>query len=95
MDQDIQMPPSTFPLSSLQFIPHYVPEPPEGGFVDILVIRSFGTSGSAIVSYEVTGTGSAIPGLDIQPATGTLVFSDGETSKNLRLEILPDMVRLG
>lgn len=57
---------------------------PEGAVSQIEVRRSSGT-GAASVQYSTSG-GS--PGRDYTPASGTLSFADGETSKTIALQTL-------
>lgn len=61
----------------------------ESGPAALTVARTNGTSGSVAVDYTTTGL-SATPGSDFIPASGTLTFADGETSKTIFIQVLND-----
>ncbi len=60
-----------------------------GGIATITVIRTSGSRGVVSVDYATTPV-TATPGADYQPVSGTLTFSDGETSKAINIPILDD-----
>ena len=59
------------------------------GTAAITVARSGGSTGSVSVNYA-TSDGSAAAGSDYTPATGTLTFADGETTKSFTIPIIND-----
>jgi hypothetical protein len=59
------------------------------GAVTITVTRSGGGSGSVSVRYA-TSNGTASSGSDYTPASGTLVFGSGQTSKTFTVGIRED-----
>jgi len=44
------------------------------------------------VTWNVTADNGANTGLDVSPISGQVTFSEGETSKNIIIDSLPDMV---
>ena len=64
------------------------------GHIDVNVIRTGDTSGTATVNYttsdEPTGTGHASQASDYEMAVGTLTFAPGETSKTFPVLIVDD-----
>ena len=44
------------------------------------------------VAWNVTADNGANPALDVSPISGQVTFSAGETSKNIIIDSLPDMV---
>jgi hypothetical protein len=69
--------------------PSYTAE--EGGAVVLTVNRVAGSAGAVSVRYTVTG-GTATPGSDFTPLTGTLTFADGETRKTVTIPVTRDKV---
>ncbi|GFQ77597.1 adhesion G-protein coupled receptor V1, partial [Trichonephila clavata] len=63
----------------------------EGG-VQIVVVRNAGSDGVAQVNYTTLAE-TAIPYKDFVPASGTLVFKEGETRKIIHIPILDDEIR--
>jgi hypothetical protein len=59
------------------------------GSVVITVTRTLGTADTASVNYS-TSDGSATANADYTPASGTLFFASGETTKTFTVEILND-----
>ncbi len=59
--------------------------------VEITVSRTSGTAGTVSVDYA-TGGGTALPFIDYTPASGTLVFGDGETTKTFNVVLLDDLI---
>ncbi|MCU1268378.1 MAG: Na-Ca exchanger/integrin-beta4 [Acidobacteria bacterium] len=59
------------------------------GFVTVNLIRTGGSKGVLAVDYT-TADITATAGADYVPASGTLVFNDGETSKTFDIPILDD-----
>jgi uncharacterized repeat protein (TIGR01451 family) len=57
------------------------------GLAAITVVRSLGARGSVTVHYETLG-GNAAPGVDYTPASGTLVFADGQTTQTIFVPVL-------
>ncbi len=60
------------------------------GRASILVQRTGGTSDFLFVDYATTTTGTATPGLDFVPTSGTLVFNPGETAVAFSVAIIND-----
>ncbi len=59
------------------------------GSAPITVNRVGGTMGTVTVKYATNG-GSATPGTDYTPVSGTLTFNDGETSKSFSVPVMDD-----
>ena len=59
------------------------------GTLNISLVRSGGSAGSLTVNYA-TGGGTATAGQDYMPASGTVTFADGETSKTFGILIVDD-----
>ncbi|MBS1797089.1 MAG: carboxypeptidase regulatory-like domain-containing protein [Acidobacteria bacterium] len=57
----------------------------------VTVTRTNGTAGTVSVDYATQG-GTATPVTDYQPASGTLVFGDGETTKTFPVILADDTV---
>jgi hypothetical protein len=66
----------------------------EGGTAVLTVNRVAGSAGSASVNYAVTG-GTATPGSDFTPVSGTLTFADGQTSQTITIPTNADAVAEG
>ena len=56
------------------------------------VYRARGTFGHVTVAWNVTAYNGANTALDVSPISGQVTFSEGETSKNIIIDSLPDMV---
>jgi hypothetical protein len=61
-------------------------------YVEITVARAHGAKGRVPVDYK-TQDGTASSPADYTPAAGVLVFNDGETEKNFKVQIKNDNVR--
>ena len=61
----------------------------DAGTAQIDVVRSNGSDGQVTVDYD-TELGTADPGNDYTPVSGTLVFEDGETVQTIVIPILDD-----
>jgi hypothetical protein len=59
------------------------------GSVVITVVRTFGTADTMTVNYS-TSDGTATANADYTPASGTLFFASGETTKSFTIQILDD-----
>jgi parallel beta-helix repeat protein len=59
------------------------------GCVVVAVHRTDGNSGEVTVHYTTVG-GTATPGVDYTPTSGTLTFADGETTKTFCVPVLND-----
>jgi ELWxxDGT repeat protein len=59
------------------------------GSIVLTVTRTGGSDGPVSVAY-VAGGGTAVSGVNYQPASGILTFLDGETSKTITLNVLDD-----
>src|SRR5262249_21102082 len=59
------------------------------GSITITVTRTGGSDGSVSVTYTAGG-GTAISGVNYQPASGVLTFGDGQTSKTFTIAVLDD-----
>jgi hypothetical protein len=55
----------------------------------ITVTRTGGVAGAATVNYA-TGGGTATPGTDYTPVSGTLTFAPGETTKTFTVSLIDD-----
>ena len=60
-----------------------------GGCAVLTILRSDGDTGAVTVHYRTEG-GTATPGLDYTPVSGTLMFADGETMKTVCIPVLGD-----
>lgn len=52
-------------------------------------------SGQPVIVAYATGIGTAVPGVDYLPASGSLVFSPGTTSKTITVKVIGDTVTEG
>lgn len=68
---------------------YYVDESTEAGYAEIFVVRNNGSDGQVTVGYETSDL-SALSNIDYTPASGVLVFNDGETRKNFKVSIIDD-----
>ncbi|MEQ2283323.1 hypothetical protein AMECASPLE_010101, partial [Ameca splendens] len=66
----------------------------EEEMVNVTVIRSYGSLGSVLVTYETSGY-TAVSGMDFVPASGRLLFTPGQTSQEVTLHILDDSLPEG
>ena len=62
----------------------------DDGTLTITVVRTGGSDGAVTVNYA-TSNGSATAGDDYTANSGTLTFADGETSKDIELQIIDDI----
>jgi CSLREA domain-containing protein len=62
----------------------------EGTQVLVTVSRTGGSAGTVSVDYATSSTSSATPGSDYTSTSGTLVFADGELTKNFSVNLLQD-----
>jgi hypothetical protein len=60
----------------------------------VTVMRTGGVNGAATVNYA-TGGGTATPGSDYTPTSGTLSFAEGETTKTFTVSLIDDNVYEG
>ena len=74
---------------ALQFTSSNYSAQENAGFATIQVTRTGGSDGAVSVNYA-TSNGSAIGGQDYAPASGTLTFANGETSKSFTISITDD-----
>eukprot|EP01052_Picozoa_sp_SAG31_P032851 SAG31_NODE_3647_length_4030_cov_2.232002_2_plen_155_part_00 len=58
-------------------------------FAIVPVTRTYGSAGRVTIDYE-TVDGVAIAGKDYVSVKGTLVFEDGETSKDIKVPVILD-----
>ena len=80
--------PGTLQFSSATYV---VTE--DGGTATITVTRNGGTSGLVTVDYATVPGGTATPGSDFTPASGTLGWLDGDaTPKTFSVTILDDLM---
>jgi M6 family metalloprotease-like protein len=63
----------------------------DGGSVTVTVNRSGNTNGTVSVNYT-TVNGTALAGSDYTLTSGTLTFADGETTKNITVNIIDDTI---
>uniref|UniRef100_UPI0037E7935A adhesion G-protein coupled receptor V1 n=1 Tax=Semicossyphus pulcher TaxID=241346 RepID=UPI0037E7935A len=66
----------------------------EEGMVNVTVDRSLGSLGSVWVTYETSGN-TAVSGVDFVPASGRLLFTPGQTSQQVMLQIQDDSLPEG
>lgn len=62
----------------------------DDGTLTVTVVRTGGSDGTVTVNYA-TSNGSATAGDDYTANSGTLTFADGETSKDIELQIIDDI----
>ena len=65
--------------------------PENQGFANINVLRVYNTAGTASVYYRTadgTGTNAAHVGINYQSTTGTLSFTNGETTKSISVPLI-------
>lgn len=62
--------------------------------VNVTVNRSLGSLGSVWVTYQTSGN-TAISEVDFSPASGRLLFAQGQTSQQVTLHIQDDSVPEG
>ncbi|HEX3022559.1 MAG TPA: Calx-beta domain-containing protein [Lachnospiraceae bacterium] len=74
---------------TFQFSPTSVTAGEGAGSSALTVTRTDGSTGAVTVDYAVTG-GTATEGSDFEAVSGTLSFADGDTSKTIPVNILPD-----
>ncbi len=60
------------------------------GFASIPVVRSLGTLGTVTVHYQTLAGGTATPGVNYQPTSGTLTFAQGQSSGTILVPIIDD-----
>jgi parallel beta-helix repeat protein len=58
------------------------------GTVTVTVNRNIGSLGTVTVNYATAG-GTAVPGVDYIPASGTLTFAPGQTTQTFKITTLP------
>ncbi len=59
-------------------------------FATLRVVRENGVDGTLRATYTtVAGVGTALPGDDYVPTSGTVVFKRGETEKTVSVQLLP------
>jgi Subtilase family/Calx-beta domain len=75
------LPPSSFQLSASTYTVDA-----STGAATIGVVRSGSLAGMLTVGYS-TGTGSAVPGADFQPVSGTLVFAPGASYQTFTVTV--------
>ncbi len=61
------------------------------GTVEVIVTRTGGREGTATVRYA-TAPGTATPGSDYTPVSGTLTFAPGETTHSFSIPLIDDAV---
>ncbi|MED6250420.1 Adhesion G-protein coupled receptor V1 [Ataeniobius toweri] len=66
----------------------------EEEMVNVTVIRSYGSLGSVLVTYETSGY-TAVSGMDFVAASGRLLFTPGQTSQEVTLHIQDDTLPEG
>ncbi|XP_041643632.1 adhesion G-protein coupled receptor V1 [Cheilinus undulatus] len=66
----------------------------EEGMVNVTISRSFGSLGSVWVTYETSGN-TAVSGVDFNTASGRILFTPGQTSQQVALQIHDDSLPEG
>jgi Calx-beta domain len=87
-----QCSPSSPAVGAISFNPTAPQVSESSGFATFNLTRTGGTAGSIAVGYTVTGGGTASPGSDFTPVTGSVTFADGESSKTFFVPIVEDNV---
>ncbi|KAI3372466.1 hypothetical protein L3Q82_022949 [Scortum barcoo] len=82
------------PYGLFSFTQHQVRATEEEGMVNVTVNRFLGSLGSVWVTYQTSGN-TALSGVDFAPASGRLLFSPGQTSKQVTLHIQDDSLSEG
>ncbi|KAK5871603.1 hypothetical protein PBY51_004474 [Eleginops maclovinus] len=77
------------PYGLFSFTQHKIMASEEEGMVNVTVTRSLGSVGSVWVSYQ-TSADTALSGVDFAPASGRLLFTPGQISQQLTLQIQDD-----
>lgn len=74
--------------------PISVVEPLSGGSnLSLVIERRRGTSGAVSVTYKIYGNQtSAISGLDVTPASGSVLFQAGQSRDTIDLQIISDQI---
>src|SRR5438445_358644 len=67
----------------------------EGGAATIAVLRAGGAAGGVTVHYATSGAGTAVPGVDFAPVSGTLSFAAGQLSRTFTVSTFADRVAQG
>jgi hypothetical protein len=63
----------------------------EGGTVDVAIVRTGGLGAVLIVQWQA-GPGSATPGVDFTPASGSVTFGPNDTRKTFTISALTDAI---
>ncbi|XP_042344940.1 adhesion G-protein coupled receptor V1 [Plectropomus leopardus] len=77
------------PYGLFSFTQHKITASEEEEMVNITVTRSLGSLGSVWATYQTSGY-TAISGVDFAPASGRLLFTQGQTSQHVTLYIHDD-----
>ncbi|KAM4746526.1 adhesion G-protein coupled receptor V1 isoform 2-T2 [Anableps anableps] len=85
---------SDFPHGLFSFNQLQLTTKEEEEMVNVTVIRSYGSLGSVLVTYETSGY-TAVSGMDFTPASGRLLFIPGQTSQEVTLHIWDDSLPEG
>ncbi|XP_056157733.1 adhesion G-protein coupled receptor V1 isoform X2 [Lampris incognitus] len=85
----VTMAASDHPYGLFSFIRPQLRTTEEEGKVNGTVVRSFGSLGSVWVSYQ-TSDNTAVSGEDFTPASDRLLFTPGQTSQQITLQIHDD-----
>ena len=67
----------------------------EGGPATIAVLRAGGAAGGVTVHYATSGAGTAVPGVDFAPVSGTLSFAAGQLSRTFTVSTFADRLAQG
>ncbi|MEW8049745.1 MAG: Calx-beta domain-containing protein [Candidatus Thiodiazotropha sp.] len=81
-----------FPGQNLQFSSASYSANENAGSVAVTVTRSGGTTGTLSIDYATTTDGTATAGQDFTAVSGTLDFTEGESSKQFTINLLDDAV---
>uniref|UniRef100_A0A3Q2PRU9 Adhesion G-protein coupled receptor V1 n=1 Tax=Fundulus heteroclitus TaxID=8078 RepID=A0A3Q2PRU9_FUNHE len=90
----VTMAASDLPHGLFSFRQHQLTAKEEEEMVNVTVIRSYGSFGRVVVTYETSGY-TAVSGMDFAPASGRLLFTPGQTSQEVTLHVRDDSLPEG
>lgn len=72
---------------------HIVAEQPGGASLSFTVLREGGTFGEVSVYWAVSQAQLEAPVTDVSPATGEVMFAEGERQQQFTIVVTDDLVR--